>query len=182
MTAARFRIMAMLAVLVFVGASATSAQGSGGDDEGKAKARLIGYREVPAISTEGDGTFRARMMGDDAFTFRLSYDDLSSHVQQAHIHFGQKGVNGGIAVFLCSNLGNGPAGTPPCPQPAPGETATVEGTRTAADVIGPAAQGIAPGQFDELVRALRAGVAYANVHSQQWPAGEIRGQFDRRGH
>ena len=56
------------------------------------------------------------------------------------------------------------------------------GTRTAADVVGPAGQGIAAGEFEELVRALRAGVTYANVHSQQFGGGEIRGQFDQRGH
>src|SRR5919107_4219963 len=144
MATTRFRFMAMLAVLVFVGASATSAQGSGGDDERKAKARLIGYREVPAISTEGDGTFRARMMGDDAFTFRLSYDDLSSHVQQAHIHFGQKRVNGGVAVFLCTNLANGPAGTATCP-----DSGEATGTITAAQVVGPAGQGISAGEVAE---------------------------------
>ena len=177
MATTRFRIMAMLAVLVFVGASATSAQGSGGHDERKAKARLIGYREVPAISTEGDGTFRARMMGDDAFTFRLSYDDLSSHVQQAHIHFGQKGVNGGIAVFLCSNLGNGPAGTAPCP-----DSGEVTGTITAAQVVGPTGQGISPGEFDEVLEAIRAGVTYANVHTDTFSTGEIRGQLKGKRH
>ena len=51
-------------------------------------------------------------------------------------------------------LGNGPAGTPPCP-PGP---ASVEGTIEADDVIGPAAQGIAPGELGELMRAIRAGV------------------------
>ena len=100
---------------------------------------------------------------------------------QSHIHLGQKDVSGGVSVFFCSNLGNGPAGTPPCPQPAAGETATVTGTRTATDVIGPAGQGIAAGEFAELVRAMRAGVTYANVHSTKFPSGEIRGQFDRRG-
>ena len=61
-------------------------------------------------STAYIATFRARMIGDDAFRFRLTYEDLSSPVLQSHIHFAQKSVNGAIAVFLCSNLGNGPAG------------------------------------------------------------------------
>jgi hypothetical protein len=177
MTATRFRIMAMIAVLVSVGATATSAQGSGGDHEGKARARLIGYREVPAISTEGGGTFRAKMVGHDAFTFRLSYDDLSSHVQQAHIHFGQKSVNGGIAVFLCSNLGNGPAGTAACP-----DSGEVTGTITAAQVVGPEGQGISAGEFDEVLDAIRAGVAYVNVHTDNFTGGEIRGQLGSRRH
>ena len=55
------------------------------------------------------------------------------------------------------------------------------GTFRAADVIGPAVQGIAPGEFDELVKALRAGVAYANVHTDLHPGGEIRGQLDDQG-
>ena len=62
--------------------------------------------------------------------WELSYADLEGAVQQAHIHFGQKGVNGRISVFLCTNLGNGPAGTQPCPAPP----ATISGTIVAADV------------------------------------------------
>jgi len=54
----------------------------------------------------------------------------------------------------------------------------VTGTITPADVIGPTAQGIAPGEWNELVAAIRAGVAYANVHSTTQPAGEIRGQIN----
>jgi hypothetical protein len=117
------------------------------------------------------------MVGDDAFRYRLSYRDLSTAVQQAHIHFGQRNVAGGISVFLCSNLGNGPAGTPACPQ-----SGTVTGTITAADVIGPVAQGISPGEFDEVLAAIRAGVTYANVHTVMFPAGEIRGQLRNRDH
>ena len=45
-------------------------------------------------------------------------------------------------------------------------------------MIGPANQGIAAGEFDELVRAIRAGVTYANVHSEKFPGGEIRGQIE----
>ena len=47
----------------------------------------------------------------------------------------------------------------------------------AADVVGPAVQGIALGEFGELLRAMRKGVTYANVHSDKHPSGEIRGNI-----
>jgi hypothetical protein len=94
-------------------------------------------------------------------------------VTQAHIHFGSPSQTGGISVFLCTNLGNGPAGTQACP-PAP---ATISGTITPADVIGPAAQGITAGQFAELIEAIRSGATYVNVHSSLYPGGEIRAQL-----
>ena len=52
-----------------------------------------------------------------------------------------------------------------------------DGTSTAADVVGPAAQGIAAGEFEELVQAIRAQRTYANVHAAAFPGGEIRGQL-----
>ena len=80
------------------------------------KAVLVGTQEVPAISTDGRGSFRARISNDgSAIYYELAYADLEGTVTQAHIHIGQKSVNGGIAAFLCSNLGNGPAGTQACP-------------------------------------------------------------------
>lgn len=137
------------------------------------KANLIGFEEVPAISTTGTGTFDMLIdFGDLSFTYELSYSGLTGSVQQAHIHFAQKSVNGGIMIFFCTNLGNGPAGTQPCPQ-----SGTVTGTVTAADVIGgAAAQGISPSEFAEVLRAIRAGSTYVNVHSNLFPGGEIRGQ------
>jgi len=55
----------------------------------------------------------------------------------------------------------------------------ITGQVSADQVVGPAAQGISPGEFEEVVRAIRNGVAYANVHTTQYPAGEIRGQVRR---
>jgi hypothetical protein len=134
---------------------------------------LTGYEEVPAISTDAFGTFHARINNGNTISYELSYTALSGDVQQAHIHFGQPGVNGGISVFLCTNLGNGPAGTKPCP-PGP---ATISGTINPSNVIGPTDQGIGPGEFSELLAAIEAGRAYANVHSSTHPAGEIRAQL-----
>ena len=53
----------------------------------------------------------------------------------------------------------------------------VSGVVSATDVIGPAAQGIAAAEFAEMVKAIGASVAYANVHSNKFPGGEIRGQL-----
>ncbi|HVS64788.1 MAG TPA: CHRD domain-containing protein [Thermoanaerobaculia bacterium] len=147
-----------------------------GNNNGRQNIRetLEGLQEVPAVSTTGVAEFRARIDEDgEMITWELRYADLEGDVAQAHIHFGQAGVNGGISVFLCTNLGNGPAGTQPCP-PSP---ARIEGFITPVDVIGPAAQGISPGEFDELVRAIRARSTYVNVHSSLWPGGEVRGQI-----
>ncbi len=139
------------------------------------QARLSGYEEVPAISTEGEGQFRAQISPDgQSITWELSYAGLEGEVLQAHIHFGQPAVNGGIVVFLCTNLGNGPAGTQACPAPP----ATIGGTVATADVVGgAAAQLITPGELDEVIRAIRAGAAYANVHTNLATGGEIRGQL-----
>ena len=174
---------AIVAAIVVGVAGFSAAAVIAGDSKRDFKTDMLGYEEVPAVSTTGNGQVNVEVANDgQSLKFTLRYRAMESQVTQSHIHFGQKSVNGGVSIFFCSNLGNGPAGTPPCPQPAPGEFAEVTGTRTAADMAGGAAgQGIAVGEFDELVRALRAGVAYANVHSQTWPGGEIRGQFDGRG-
>ena len=148
---------------------------------------LIGYQEVPAISTTGTGEFHARISDDESsITYVLTYRDMESTVTQAHVHFGQRSVNGGISIWLCGNPtppGVTPAITPPAGTPAcPPSPATVQDTVTATDVVGPSAQGIAPGQLAELIRAIRAGVAYANVHTATFPGGEIRGQLEGRRH
>lgn len=149
-----------------------------GDQENFVSVRLSGYEEDPAaLSTTGSGQFRARI--DDKaqeISFQLSYANLEGVVTQAHIHFGGRAQSGGISAFLCSNLGTGPAGTQACPA-APG---MVTGVIRPAEVIGPNAQGIAPGQFAELVKAIRNGTAYANVHSEKYPGGEVRGQLDHQ--
>lgn len=148
------------------------------------RARLNGFNEVPAVSTVGKASFKARINNNQTIDYELSYSDLEGAVQQAHIHFGQKGVNGGITVFLCTNLGNGPASSDTS-QPCPPSPATVKGTISPDEIspnipatAGARTQGIDTGQFAELVRAIRAGVTYANVHSDRWPGGEVRDQID----
>jgi hypothetical protein len=134
------------------------------------KAVLRGLEEVPANSTTGIGTFQARLdPGETTLTFELSYSGLEGTGTVAHVHLGQRDVNGGISFFLCG----GESGQPACPL----TEGTVSGTVTAEDVIGPEGQGIAPGEFAEIIAAMRQGIAYANVHTDKHPGGEIRGQI-----
>lgn len=163
-----------LAVLA-ISVGSVSAHDNKRKREEAVSARLVGYEEVPSsLSTPARGRFRAVISDDDTtITFTLTYDGLEAPITQSHIHFGQRHTNGGISVFLCSNLPNPPAGTQACPA-QPGE---VTGELRADAVIGPAAQGIAVGEFAELLAAIRSGNAYANVHTEKYPAGEIRGQI-----
>ncbi len=142
--------------------------------DGKLKARLRGFQEAPAISTTGSGEFRGKINDDGtSIDYKLSYSGLEGgSVLFAHIHLGQRSVSGGVIVFLCANVPV-PVTTPACPTPS----GTVTGTVTASDVIGPAGQGITAGEFAELLRAIRHGVTYANVHTTAFPSGEIRGQI-----
>jgi CHRD domain-containing protein len=138
------------------------------------RAHLKGFDEVPAVVSNGSGDFQATLNdAGDTISYTLSYADLNSAVTQSHIHVGQRFAAGAISVFLCSNLPNPPMGTQACPS-AP---ATISGSFTAADVIGPDAQGVFANDFADLLRAIRSGNAYVNVHTDTSPAGEIRGQL-----
>ena len=175
---------------------AASDQGNGNDrDRGnRISVRLIGYDEVPSVSTPARGSFRARIARDEnSIEYTLSFEGIESTVTQAHIHFAQKSVNGVIVVWLCQGATRAPAAvaaiTPECPV-SPG--GTVSGTITADSVLlqaagsAGAAQQIQEFELDEVIAAIRAGAAYANVHSSVSPGGEIRGQLDvgddHRGH
>lgn len=135
-------------------------------------ATLRGEEEVPAISTAGTGAFLG-VIDTEANTiqYTLVAVGLEGSVSQAHIHLGQTSVNGGIMLFLCTNLGNGPAGTPSC-----SPSGVVSGLLDAADVVGPADKGVAAGEMAEAIRAIQRGVTYVNVHSSLHGGGEIRGQ------
>jgi hypothetical protein len=153
-------------------------------------AKLSGFNELGslpsatafptgAILSDGTGTVKLDLNGN-SITYSLTYSNVGTTspntgtVTQAHIHFGKSRDSGGIMVFFCTNLSNGPAGTPACP--TAGGNGTVTGTWTASSVVGPAAQNIAPTNFQGLVDALESNTAYANIHTTAYPAGEIRGQ------
>jgi hypothetical protein len=169
------QLAAVVAVVGLLGVVAAAVAGGGSRD---VREHLSGYEETPStLSTSGFGEFRAKVR-DERIEYRLTYANLEGDVTQAHIHLGAEATTGGISAFLCSDLPNPPAGTPPCDGTNAG---TVRGEIEPVDVIGPAGQGIAPGEYEELLRAIRAGATYANVHTTKYGSGEIRAQLDRGG-
>jgi hypothetical protein len=140
---------------------------------------LSSFASSPSLFTDGTGTAQVQISPDlQSISYTMTYSGLSSTVTQAHIHFAQTGVNGGVIVYLCDNTGVAPKGVPTCPV-----SGTVTGTATAADVNPPnnplpvTAQGIAAGDFAALIAALETNTGYVNLHTTNYPAGEIRGQL-----
>lgn len=162
------RVLMVCAVLGF-----TVSVASADESTTNISARASGFNETPPILSNGTATFSATVNGTTSLTYTLTFSGLTN-VTQAHLHFGQRGVAGGIFLFLCSNLGNGPAGTPACPTSA----GTVTRTLTAADVTGISAQGVTAGSFADALRIINSGEAYANIHTAAHPGGEIRGQVE----
>jgi CHRD domain-containing protein len=171
----RFWMVRLLVGLAVIGLTVSAARADAG--VAHLSAQLTGFQQVPPILTAGTGSFNATVR-DASLTYRLTYTRLSTPVTQAHIHFAQRDVNGGIFVWLCGSATSpGPTGTPICPP----NGGTVSRTITAADIVAPTPdQGLAAGDFAGALRIIRVGEAYVNVHTTRFPAGEIRGQIQVR--
>jgi hypothetical protein len=150
----------------------------------KVETDLKATNEVPVVSSmAASGHFSATLDEENlTITYELSYEGLEGSVLAGHVHVGQVGVNGAIPLFLCAN---GPAIPPagsPAVQACPPPPATITGVLTPADIIPRIAQGIdaaSAQDFVELIRLMRDGHMYANVHSTKYIGGEIRGQVRR---
>jgi CHRD domain-containing protein len=190
----------LVMVLAIVGALALGLLASvGAADRGKGKSKrsfevkLIGYEEVPSISSTGKGKLKLKINNGSTGTidYRLSYSGLTAPAVMSHIHFAQKGVNGAIVLWLCESATNPDpdpaADTPTCPAGNTATRETVSGTLAATDVKG-TPQGIAAGELLEVLAAMKFGVTYANVHTSPtatppgFIGGEIRGQLGKSRH
>ncbi|MGH6896131.1 MAG: CHRD domain-containing protein [Geminicoccaceae bacterium] len=150
--------------------------------------RLLGGNENPPVISDGSGRFRARLLSD-RIPFRLSYDfeSAGSEVLQAHLHIANPGNNGGIVVWLCSNIGSTPEGA--TQRDCPLSSGEVTGDIVAEDVqTVTVTEGEPPeevtiieaGDLDGLKRLIEQSSLYANVHTVDHEGGEIRGQLEPR--
>lgn len=126
-------------------------------------AKLRGSEEVPPVRTDAFGLTKFKVSRDERkIGFRLTVNNLSNFTQ-AHIHKGERGVNGPVVVFLFG----------PVDPDISVNKGIVEGIITAEDLVGP----LEGRPLSELIDLMREGKAYVNAHTAQNPEGEIRGQI-----
>lgn len=179
----RRKALFLAASLGAAGVLSSGTSPADGNNNRKIKVDLSGFEEVPVVITTGQGDLRLTINpGGTAIDYTLTFSDLQANVTQAHIHVAQEGVNGGIVLWLCQTTGvpapAAIAATTPFCDAAPNTTrrGTVTGTLTSANVQPIATQQVAAGNLDDVLIAIAAGKAYANVHTTVSPGGEIRGQ------
>lgn len=127
-------------------------------------AKLSGAEEVPPVATTGHGLAQFLLSPDGKkLHFRLSTFGVKD-VTQAHIHLGERGVNGPVVAFLFGFVAEGVT--------VNGLLST--GTITEDDII--PRDGF-DGTMSELLQRMRSGRAYVNVHTLAYPPGEVRGQI-----
>lgn len=157
------RLVRLLGVLVTAGvlAAATVVQGA----DGSFNAKLTGKEEVPRVDTEARGK-AAFTVSEDGMTLRYRLNvSLIRNVTAAHIHRGKKGENGPpVAGIFGGPKAVGLYGGP-----------LAEGSLNEKNLIGDY-QGKS---MADLVQLLNSGNAYVNVHTDQHPQGEIRGQIKK---
>jgi hypothetical protein len=127
------------------------------------KATLTGSEIVPPVETKatGEATFTLSKDGKE-LAYTLTVKDIEN-ATAAHIHAGKKGENGGPLAGLFAG--------PKKEGVFSGELA--KGTITDKELMGP----LAGKKVKDLVKIIKEGGAYVNVHTEKNPNGEIRGQI-----
>jgi hypothetical protein len=97
-----------------------------------------------------------------SLNYQLVLSDIKN-VTAAHIHLGNDNENGKVVVTLLET--ENPSGL---------EMETLGGNFTDENVQGP----LAGLPLDQLIGFMGNGSTYVNVHSTEFPLGEIRGQID----
>jgi hypothetical protein len=131
------------------------------------RAHLSGSEEVPPADTRAQGQAIFQLSKDGT---ELSYKLIVANIENvtmAHIHLAPRGQNGPVVVWLY------PEGPPPQLISGRFNGVLAEGVITEADLVGP----LAGASFDDFIAEIRAGKTYVNVHTSQFPPGEVRGQI-----
>jgi CHRD domain len=171
----RPRASIAVAVVAIVAGAVVGATAAAASDTARTfTATLSGDEEVPP--EEGAPPVETTATGDATFELSADGTELSyvvnvsgiENVEMGHIHLAARGENGPVVAWLY------PEGGPP-PELIEGTTdgELASGTLTADDLV----DELEGGSIEDLVNEIIGGNAYVNVHTQEYPAGEIRGQI-----
>jgi hypothetical protein len=127
-------------------------------------AELTGFEEVPTVNDTSAIGVAEFKLGQDNIMYTVNVTDIEN-VTAAHIHRGQVGENGPIVITLFKG------DTPTTAAMTTGVLS--EGNITATNLEGP----MAGQSLSNLTSAMQNEQTYVNVHTQQNPNGEIRGQI-----
>lgn len=118
--------------------------------------------QTPEVESRARGTAIFKLNRDrSVLTYRIAVTRIND-VIGAHLHLAPAGQNGDVVVSLLNDAVSGRV------------NGTLErGRITAADLVGP----LAGMSLTDLVEEIRAGNIYVNVHTEDFPDGEIRGQL-----
>ena len=143
-------------------ASIAGAQGT------KFEAKFSGKNQSPAIDTPAHGVATFQLSADGkSLSYRLYVADIED-VSMAHIHMAPAGQEGPVVAWLY------PSKPPAVVKKGKFTGVLARGTVTAADLLGP----LEGKTIGDLVDQIKGGKAYVNVHTEKYPAGEIRGQIE----
>jgi hypothetical protein len=131
------------------------------------QAHAVGASEVPANDSRGQGQATFRLSADGTELHYTLHVANIENVTQSHIHLAPAGTNGGIVAWLY------PSAPPSVLIPGRSQGVLAEGTIRAANLVGP----LAGSSLEALMTAMIEGRTYVNVHTSQFPPGEIRGQI-----
>ena len=159
------RLMAMLAVFALFVAGALPALSA--NSAKNFRTHLSGAEEVPAVDTRAQGQAIFKLSADGT---ELHYKLIVANIENvlmAHIHLAPAGANGPVVVWLY------PDGPPPQLIEGRFQGVLAEGVITDNDLEGL----LDGGSIADLVAEIEAGNTYVNVHTSQFPGGEVRGQI-----
>ena len=124
-------------------------------------AKLTGAQEVPPVSTTAEGSARFAKVSATKMTYTLTASNINK-VSAAHIHLAPRGEDGPIVVDL----------KVPARCAVERTSISCRGSFTSTNLEG----SLAGRSLGALLREMRAGRTYVNVHTMDFPDGEIRGQ------
>ncbi|WP_199174763.1 CHRD domain-containing protein [Halegenticoccus soli] len=137
---------------------------------------LSGDQEVPPVETDATGAavFRFADHGEGPHLHYALLVARIENVTQAHIHLGERGENGDVVAFLFGAEDENGEFVGPLEQGVTENGILAVGSITAEDLVGP----LEGEDLEALAEEMKAENAYVNVHTEQNPPGEIRGQIE----